>query len=391
MLQTEFIRSLQSNYERILLDKKPEERKYQYCILSRGGIKGLLPCSLRYINGLAYLYYDITSRQSVMQFYEKRCITRRWMKDFLWSLKQIQQELERFLLDDYNILWYPEQVFQDLEKNIFSFLYIPYYEGDNGFSKLIEFWVEHIDYEDEGLVECVYKMYEQFEQNGTVYLQKQIFEDAKTLEDEKTLDNTKTVENKKDMESINILENTKSLEGTNILKQSKCIAFQEQDATEQKSERKGIFHLLDNRKRKNKEVRDDYLQNMQQAMKGYAVAEETVYDEAEYGKTIYIEEKQEEREKIYRLYTMEGRVLAQLDKSSFSIGKKKGETDLVLEDFAVSRLHAKIIREKEDFYLEDMNSTNGTFKNGLRLQPYEKRKLEEEDEIRIGKTVLIFR
>ena len=43
MLQTEFVRNLNCNYERILLDVNPEEKRYQYCILSRGGIKGLLP------------------------------------------------------------------------------------------------------------------------------------------------------------------------------------------------------------------------------------------------------------------------------------------------------------------------------------------------------------
>ncbi len=50
MLETEFIRSLQNNYERIHLPQRPDEQRYQYCILTRGGIRGLLPCSLRYIN-----------------------------------------------------------------------------------------------------------------------------------------------------------------------------------------------------------------------------------------------------------------------------------------------------------------------------------------------------
>ena len=69
MLNTEYVRNLNCNYERILLDKKPEEKRYQYCILNRGGIKGLLPCSLLYINGVAYLYYDISSKQNVTQLY----------------------------------------------------------------------------------------------------------------------------------------------------------------------------------------------------------------------------------------------------------------------------------------------------------------------------------
>ena len=152
MLQTEFIRSLHCNYERVLLDRKPEEKRYQYCILSRGGIKGLLSCSLRYLNGLAYLYYDITSKQSIKQLYDKRCITAEWLKDFMWSVRQIQAELGRFLLNDQNIIWFPEQIFQDLERNIFFFLYIPYYEGEGGFLKLLTFLVEHINYEAEMLV-----------------------------------------------------------------------------------------------------------------------------------------------------------------------------------------------------------------------------------------------
>ena len=116
MLQSEYIRNLNCNYERVLLDKKPEENRYQYCIVTRGGIRGLLPCSLRYINGQAYLYYDISSTQSVAQLYARKAIGRQWMKDFLWGMRRIKQELGRFLLDDANLLWYPEQIFQDLEK-----------------------------------------------------------------------------------------------------------------------------------------------------------------------------------------------------------------------------------------------------------------------------------
>ncbi len=132
-MQTEYVRSLNCNYERVFLEEKPQEKKYQYCILGRGGIKGLLSCSLRYINGQAYLYYDISSKQNIAQLYGNRCISREWVKDFLWSFWQIRQELERFLLDAGNVLWYPQQIFQDLESNVFSFLYIPYYKGESSF------------------------------------------------------------------------------------------------------------------------------------------------------------------------------------------------------------------------------------------------------------------
>lgn len=379
MLQTEFIRSMQCNYERILLAKQPEEKRYQYCILSRGGIKGLLPCSLRYLNGLAYLYYDITSKQSITQLYGKRCITRAWLKDFMWSLNQIQAELARFLLDERNILWYPEQIFQDLENNIFSFLYIPYYEGESSFLKFLEYLVEHIDYEDEVLVECVYKMYEQCERNGDVYLQGQIFEDAKILNREQEV----TEEGKEALAVVNDLTEMKEPS--------------DEQAVEDKPVKRGIRYLFEGKRRKNGNERDCYRQNMQLAMEGYAVAEDIPYEkekepeEEEYGRTVYIEESKITKEIIRRLYTSDGRIVMQLNKESCTIGKKKDEVDLVLEDFSVSRLHARITKEENEMYLEDLNSTNGTYKNGLRMQPYERRKLEEGDEIKIGKVVLIYR
>lgn len=406
MLHTEYVRSLNCNYERILLDTKPEEKRYQYCILSRGGIKGLLPCSLRYIDGLAYLYYDISSRQNVSQLFHSRTITRAWVSDFMWSFRQTQQELGRFLLDIGNIIWYPEHIFQELESNIFSFTYIPYYGGEESFIKLIEFWVEHIDYDDEVLVDCVYHMYEQLERNGAVYLQARIFEDVKCLE-EKNLkeikENTHFVEKdvkEAEKEEVDVPDSDKKQ--LNDRKDSPIPQMEgkakadhmppaESCEIEEKTGKKGIFSIFENRRNRSRKLREEYSVTMHQEMSGYAVAEDVAYDTEDYGRTVFMEDKQDSMEKIHGLYTPEGRLLASVDKSTMSIGKKKEEVDCVLEDASVSRIHARITDDKGDIYLEDLNSTNGTFKNGLRMQPYEKRKLETGDEIKCGKVILIFR
>lgn len=382
MLQTEYVRNLHCNYERILLDQKPEETKYQYCILNRGGIKGLLSCSLRYINGLAYLYYDISSKQNIVQLFEKRTIAREWLRDFLWSYRQIQQELDRFLLDEHNVIWFPEQVFLDLDNHTFSFMYIPYYRQENGFGKLVEFWVEHIDYGDEALVEFVYRVYDQLEKSGDTYLQGQIFEDARLLDQSVTEKQGST--------------------GTSAVFPPETEARQPDTEQEQalaaKEEKKRLFGIFDGKRRKNKEVRDNYRLEMQEAMAGYAVAEEYAYEcredgsqETDYGRTVYIEEKADPSEPDHRLYSTEGKLLASIDKEALSIGKKKEEVELVLDDMSVSRMHARIVRQGKEVYLEDLNSTNGTFKNGLRLEPYEKRRLEAEDEIKCGNVTIIFR
>ncbi len=384
MMNIEYVRNLNCNYERILLEHKPDEMRYQYCILGRCRIKGLLPCSLRYINGGAYLYYDISSKQNLASLFGNRCITREWMKDFVWSLRQLRQELERFLLDTNNILWYPEQIFQDLENNVFSFLYIPYYEGEESFIKLMEFWVEHIEYKDEVLVECVYRMYERLERNGAAYLQAQIFEDAECLEKIKNAEVVCTV----------LDEKPADVEGEVIQETAEIESGERQDSLPDKAEKgrkKGIRGVFESKRSRGKKARVEYSQAMKQAMVGYAVAEETDYEGRKHGQTLYIEDKTESSGRPHRLLTPEGRLLMSLERQSLSIGKKKGEVDFVLEDESVSRMHARITLDGDSVYLEDLNSTNGTFRNGRQMQPYEKARLDEGDEIKCGRVVFIFR
>ena len=56
----------------------------------------------------------------------------------------------------------------------------------------------------------------------------------------------------------------------------------------------------------------------------------------------------------------------------FFIGTLKTKVDYVINSPSVSRFHAKIEQENEQFFLVDLNSTNGTFVNGQRLEPNEK-------------------
>lgn len=393
MLQTEFVRNLNCNYERILLDVNPEEKRYQYCILSRGGIKGLLASSLRYINGQAYLYYDISSKQNIVQLYSAKPLTRQWLKDFLWSFRRIREELSRFLLDEQHILWFPREIFRDLESDGFFFLYVPYYKEDNGFQKLLEFMVEHVDYDDEELVECVYRMYEQFENSGWDYLQQGIFKDAEVLD--KTREESLVLEQPV-QQTEHICEDDNVAAGSADMvsamdKEEKAVRQVGLNVGEEKVEKKGLMTVFRNKRRKEKEQRETYQSMLQSQLNGYAVAEETLYGEEEWGRTVFVELPQESAEDMHGLYASDGKLLVKVDKASVTFGKKKEEVDVVLDDVSVSRMHARILRDGEKVLLEDLNSTNGTFKNGLRMEPYERRELEVGDEIRIGTQELMYR
>ena len=67
---------------------------------------------------------------------------------------------------------------------------------------------------------------------------------------------------------------------------------------------------------------------------------------------------------------------------------RSGDADVRIEDRFASSIHARIYSRGASYYVEDMNSTNGTFLNGARLDG--EAELSDLDEIKIGDTELRF-
>lgn len=79
----------------------------------------------------------------------------------------------------------------------------------------------------------------------------------------------------------------------------------------------------------------------------------------------------------------------------FTIGKNR-ECDLILNNPIISRLHSRISCEINDnysknYYIEDLNSSNGTYLNGTILPPYKPYTLSTGDNITFGHLTYIFR
>ncbi|MCP4284536.1 MAG: FHA domain-containing protein [Gammaproteobacteria bacterium] len=77
---------------------------------------------------------------------------------------------------------------------------------------------------------------------------------------------------------------------------------------------------------------------------------------------------------------------AALDAKRISIGRDQ-TSDITLNDAAVSRNHARLVRVMDSYYLEDLESTNGTQRNRHSIT---KHLLKHADEIRIGGFTLHF-
>jgi pSer/pThr/pTyr-binding forkhead associated (FHA) protein len=73
--------------------------------------------------------------------------------------------------------------------------------------------------------------------------------------------------------------------------------------------------------------------------------------------------------------------------SKITLGRDE-KNSVVIDDKLVSRFHATIQKIKDEYFIKDLKSSNGTFVNGDRVPEGKYIKLGMEDIIRIGKSEL---
>jgi pSer/pThr/pTyr-binding forkhead associated (FHA) protein len=81
-----------------------------------------------------------------------------------------------------------------------------------------------------------------------------------------------------------------------------------------------------------------------------------------------------------------------LGKKALFVGRSESN-DIQIKDLSVSRKHLKIFTGNgtQMFFIEDLNSTNGTFLGEHFLEPGEAFQIDDRDTVTIGKTVLRFK
>lgn len=108
-----------------------------------------------------------------------------------------------------------------------------------------------------------------------------------------------------------------------------------------------------------------------------------IQENENYGNTVFFDESRIEEYKLYAVDKKNKRHI-ELKQFPYTVGKMAGCVDYVLSDDSVSRIHARFDKQGDKIMITDMNSTNGTYKNGLRMQPQETVEIEPGDEIRFG-------
>ena len=79
-----------------------------------------------------------------------------------------------------------------------------------------------------------------------------------------------------------------------------------------------------------------------------------------------------------------------LDQELTVVGKMEQAADVVIPVDTVSRVHARIRKKHDGYYLADLNSRNGTSVNGRMLKPEEEYLLQNEDQVDFAKARYLF-
>ena len=85
--------------------------------------------------------------------------------------------------------------------------------------------------------------------------------------------------------------------------------------------------------------------------------------------------------KVFVKFKGEIQMTYQFEKNEITIGREKGN-DIIIDNLGVSNTHARIVKSENRFYIEDLDSTNGTILNDHKIV---KEFLSSEDIITISK------
>lgn len=377
MLDVKYYKDYRHNYLIISDNGRLSENVYQRRMVTENQIKGLLVCQEKYINGDILLYYEITSKQSLLSIYDNKNIGIEELRKFFIQLKLVNDILQKYLLDESGLVLLPEYIFQNIETDEYFFIYYPDPE-EGTFSQLIDFFMSKVDSEDLKAVEIVYKIADLI--HGEQFAPDEVLKWFQPDMEEGGYDTNY------DYKAGRNEEHEYDDEEAYQFQQSEDEIMKLEDCERNKSWIRRIFSFLFKKKKRkvfSKKSDEEYCY--------INTYEDTASKlEADTGNTIFVPWLENCENK---LYSMDRKNKCHIDLSELplTVGKLAGAVDFVINDASISRMHAKLFRKENKVYITDLNSTNGTFRNGMRLSPNASDMIEPGDEIRLGKLKFIYR
>lgn len=335
-MDVHYKRDLNSNYM-ILTDADTQEKGYEVRMITENRIYGFLPCVIQKHEERTEYYYEITGRQSMALAYERRKLTCNELRELLRELERILEAAGEYLLIPDHFVLNPEYMYLNTKSEKLSLCYYPSYEKSirESFLDLAEYLLGKLDKGDTEGIEFGYDLYQcALEQNFSLL--------------EVLNRHTKPVE-------VHPLE-PEPLE--------EPAASVQEEMLEKTGSWKNFF-----KKKQKKPQLEDYLAEADQMGSGSVLFLREQHQEAAGQETICLQPVK--REGLYLKSQDPEYPDLDIQNESYLIGKRKESVDGFIPAPTISRIHARITKEDSGYYLEDLNSTNGTWAGQMQLDPYE--------------------
>lgn len=340
-------------------------------ILLMKQIDGLLSMERNFFNGEGQYWYDISGKQALDQFCKTNKIEIEFFEQLILEICNRLECFEWNLLREECLLLQPEMIFVGISDKKFYFTGYPEEKKTLGdeLRSLMDFLLTKIDHSDGDVIKRVYEIYEMILQEDFFLfdLKKRIL-DGRTQrqQDVQIVDVVPSVLAEQEVEhemqetDMGTTEEFKCLQGGLIEKFLKRI--------------RGLFR----NKEKHYVAREEELQDVVYPDETKNIPKETTIHP-----TVCLTASNGEARGILMYEGVENFKDFEIKKEMCAVGKGQ-QADLKIEKNTISQYHAKIEWKDGNYYIEDMNSTNGTYINEEILSYKECRLIQVGDVIRFA-------
>lgn len=336
------------------------EETYELEILTYNQIPHLLKVQIEVSDGELQFWYDITGKQTLADHMERRQADSPLLLLLFQTLAELYEEMEEYLLKENHIILEQDYIYVNHDSNSMEFVYLPGQNRDirESFQELMEELLRKLNHSDKQAADIAYEMYQQSLKREHHFLDM--------------------------LQQVTVTMNEKN----DIGAEKDANESEERSASTIISEKHDIpeWKTLSGRFKKSKE----WLKERFSRVEG---EKEPMYVTGEEEPMVYPTEILALTNEAYGILKYQGVGEAhniRIDKPVFLIGKKENEVDGFIDAKSISRIHARIEIVDENYYIEDLNSTNGTYLNGEQLEYRQKARLELRDRITFGAEEYIF-
>ena len=358
-----------------------DEISYKLKMIEKNEIPGFLKMKYAVLDGEIYLKYNISAKITIKDLYSKEKIKIKQLRTLIQGIIDIWELITEYLLDADNIILTHDMIYIDMNKEKVYLCYNPGYERNfhTAFRELIQGILLVIDYNDLAAVELIYKINEwcNIEYNEFERLKK-IIETGSCI--------SEPSKNTMNCENLNILNDDFDA-GQNCFEYNNGIPGKINPFVRIFEILKGKFHCF----RKDViEPYSDYSVNKEYSEPKENITNETVsFGDNSDNETILVSAALRNHKR--NLVSLCGMDSISIEDYPFLIGKLEKNVDGVIKHNSISRVQAKIQLCDNKYFLEDLNSKNGTYVNEERIEPYEIVEIKIGDKIGFAEIDFFFR